>query len=219
MTRDPLTPLAEAFAPFALRVTAGPLEMSVPDDPTLLALADLAAHGIHDADRMPFDVPWTQAPPEQFTRLFLQYHWGVRAEFGPDAWRLELAVRYDGELVGMQGLAAHDFLAVRSAETGSWLGRAHQGRGIGTMMRQAICALAFDHLGVEQITSGAFVDNEASNAVSRKVGYRPNGVVRKPRDGRWVANQRYLLTPDALVRGPAISVHGAAQVRHLIGLG
>ena len=39
-------------------------------------------------------------------------------------------------------------------------------------MRQMICAFLFDHLDFEEITSGAFTDNPASLAVSRKVGYR-----------------------------------------------
>jgi RimJ/RimL family protein N-acetyltransferase len=38
-------------------------------------------------------------------------------------------------------------------------------------MRQAMCALLFDHLEAEEITSAAFTDNPASLAVSRKVGY------------------------------------------------
>lgn len=42
-------------------------------------------------------------------------------------------------------------------------------------MRQVMCAFLFDHLA---ITSSAFTDNPASLAVSRKVGYRPNGDFR-----------------------------------------
>jgi len=63
------------------------------------------------------------------------------------------------------------------------------------------------------------VDNGASLAVSRKVGYRPNGVrrmVRRP--GEWQLNQVLVLTPETLVRGPAITVEGLAPVRRLIGL-
>ena len=77
----------------------------------------------------------------------MQYHWGVRSRFALDAWSLELAVRYEGELVGMQGVGTEDFLLMRTGETGSWLGRRFQGRGIGTAMRQAFCALLFDELG------------------------------------------------------------------------
>ena len=87
----------------------------------------------------------------------------------------------------------------RTGETGSWLGREFQGRGIGTAMRQVICAFAFDHLDAEEVTSGAFLDNPASLAVSRKVGYRPNGVRRlKRRAGELALNQSLVLTTGRL---------------------
>lgn len=210
--------LAEAYPVLALRVVAGPIELRGMDDDTLSALADLAAAGIHDDDVMPFLQPWTRTPPERFHLQYLQHHWGVRSRFSPAAWDLDLAVRYDGELVGTQGVSTHDFLALRTGETGSWLGRKFQGRGVGTLMRQAFCAFLFDHLGFEQISSSAFADNAASNQVSRKVGYRLNGVHRVSRDGSWASSNKYLLAPDDLVRGPALTVTGVARVRELIGL-
>ena len=122
-------------------------------------------------------------------------------------------------MVGTQGFLAHDYLVTRSGETGSWLGRAHQGQGIGMRMRQAMCAFLFDRLEAQEITSGAFVDNPASLGVSRKVGYRLNGerrMVRRP--GEWQINQGLVLTPDTFVRGPEIRVEGLEPVRRLIGL-
>jgi len=62
-------------------------------------------------------------------------------------------------------------LVTRTTETGSWLARRFQGRGIGTAMRQIIAAFAFDHLDTRHVTSAAFSDNVASASVSRKVGY------------------------------------------------
>lgn len=219
--------LADAFPVLGLRVEAGPIELRGMDDDTLLALADLAFDGVHAPDAMPFLQPWTLTSADRFHREFLQYHWGVRSRFAPAAWSLDLAVRYQGELVGSQGVATHDFVLTRTGETGSWLGLRHQGKGIGTLMRQTICALLFDHLGFEQVMSAAWVDNAASHAVSRKVGYRPNGLVRKPRPRPAIAadrgndlaiEQRYLLGPDDLVRGPALHVEGVGALRRLIGL-
>lgn len=210
--------LAEAYPVLGLRVTAGPVELSGMDDDTLAALANIAADGIHPDDRMPFLQPWTRTAPGEFHRQFLQYHWGVRSGFSPDAWSLDLAVRHQGELVGTQGVMTRSFLATRTGETGSWLGQRFQGRGIGTAMRQALCALLFDHLGFEQITSSAFADNPASNHVSHRVGYRANGVRRVPRDDTWVTSNEYLLTPDDLVRGPELTVTGVEPLRRLIGL-
>ena len=150
----------------------------------------------------------------------IRYFSSVRAGFGPEAFDLLFAVRVGGELVGTQGLHGRDFAVTRTVETGSWLGLAHQGRGIGTRMRQAVCAYAFDHLGAEEVTSGAFLDNPASLAVSRKVGYRPNGVVRlKRRDGEMALNQKLVLTPADLVAGEPLEVVGAEDLRRFLGLG
>ena len=90
----------------------------------------------------------------------------------------------DGKPVGVQDLGAVHFRAVRSVETGSWLGRAHQGQGLGREMREAILHLAFAGLGAEEALSGAFEDNVASLATSRAVGYEENGEARgHRRDG------------------------------------
>ncbi len=61
---------------------------------------------------------------------------------------------------------------------------ADQGQGMGTEMRAAVLALAFDGLGAEFALSGAFVDNAASLAVSRKLGYADDGIERQVVRGR-----------------------------------
>jgi RimJ/RimL family protein N-acetyltransferase len=212
--------IADVLPLLGLRVRTGPLELRGITDDDLVALCDLATRGIHPPESMPFLVPWTDAPPEQLVRDIARYHWRCRAEFSVDAWVLNLGVWHDGTLVGTQGFETHHFLVTRTGETGSWLGAAHQGRGIGTLMRQAICALVFDHLGAEQVTSGAFRDNPASLAVSRKVGYRDNGVRRlQRRPGESAENLQLLLTPDDFVRGPyPLVVEGLPAFRSSIGL-
>jgi RimJ/RimL family protein N-acetyltransferase len=111
-------------------------------------------------------------------------------------------------------------LVTRTGESGSWLGRRHQGRGTGTLMRQTLCAFLFDHVDFQQVTSAAFTDNPASMAVSRKVGYRPNGRTReKRRDGELAFSQRLTLDPADLVRSTyPVSVDGVAALRGLVGL-
>jgi RimJ/RimL family protein N-acetyltransferase len=123
-------------------------------------------------------------------------------------------------VVGCQGFQTRDFLVTRTGETGSWLGRAYHGRGIGTLMRQTICITLFDHLGAEEITSAAFLDNPASLAVSRKLGYSHNGQTRRQRrEGELAVTQQLILRPDDLVRPThPVRVEGAAAVRQLIGL-
>jgi RimJ/RimL family protein N-acetyltransferase len=211
--------LNDAFPAFGLRIEAGPLVLRPITDDVLPDLVQLALSGVHAPELMPFYVPWTDAPPTELPRNFVQYHWGLRSGWRREHWHLEFAVEWDGQLVGCQGFFADHYLVMRSGETGSWLGRAYQGRGIGTAMRRAICAFVFDHLNAEQITSAAFTDNAASNAVSRKVGYLPNGVIRMTRrDGEWQDSQQWLLTKDTFARGPEIAVAGAAEFRRFIGL-
>jgi RimJ/RimL family protein N-acetyltransferase len=133
---------------------------------------------------------------------------------------MNLAVRHEGTLVGVQGLETRDYLVTRTGETGSWLGQQFHGRGIGTAMRQTICAFIFDHLHAQEITSGAFLDNPSSLAVSRKVGYRENGVRRlKRREGELALNQMLVLRPEDLVRGEhELVVEGLEAFRASIGL-
>ena len=106
----------------------------------------------------------------------------------------------EGELVGSQGFITDDYLVKRGGETGSWLNRRFQGRGIGTAMRQVICAFIFDHLDARYITSSAFEDNPSSLAVSRKTGYTENGVDRVSRLGNSAIMRRIILEPGDLVR-------------------
>ncbi|GGM16367.1 GNAT family N-acetyltransferase [Nakamurella endophytica] len=193
-----------------LRLTTPRLELAPVCDDDLAELVALALAGVHPADRMPFFVAWTVGAPDDVARGVLAYHWRTRAEAVPERWTLPLAVRRDGELVGIQELQARDFAVTRSVTTGSWLGAAHQGAGIGTEMRNGVVQFAFDHLGATRAKSGAFTDNLASLRVSAKVGYVPDGtrvVLRHP--GVAAVDQRLLLTPDRFRRPDwAVGVEG-----------
>jgi len=212
--------VADLLPALGLRVVAGPVELRGLGDEDLGTLADLAAEGIHTADRMPFYHPWTDAEPDALRRQLAQYHWRCRADFTPVAWDLNLGVWHEGTLVGTQGFSTRDYLVTRTGETGSWLGRGFQGRGIGTAMRQVMCAFAFDHLDAAEVTSSAFTDNPASLAVSTKVGYAANGVVRRERRaGELASTIELVLTPERFVRGEhALEVEGLAGFRRSVGL-
>jgi|SRR3984957_9813530 len=212
------SPAAAALPLLALRISAGPVEMRGITDDLLSPLGDLATD-VHEPDVMPFTYPWTLTPAVGIPLEVAQYHWGKRAGFSPAAWTADLAVYYEGELVGCQGFTTRDYLVTRGGETGSWLGRRFHGRGIGTAMRQLICAFAFDCLDAEQITSSAFTDNPASLAVSRKTGYADNGSERRNRLGKPATLRRIVLEPANLVRYPhELAVDGLAEFRGSIGL-
>ncbi len=169
---------------FDLRVRTPRVELRYPDDEIATALAELAAQGVHDPASMPFSMPWTDVPSPQLERNCLQFFWRGRAEWAVESWSLPLAVFVDGEVVGVQDMIAKNFLIRRSFETGSWLGRAHQGRGIGKEMRAAMLHLAFVGLGAEWAHTSAWHDNAASLGVTRALGYEPNGEVVDVRRNR-----------------------------------
>ncbi len=157
---------------FSLRLRTARLELRYPSDEDLFELARVAGAGVHDPAEMPFVVPWTDAPSGELERGLLQYHWSARAALSAQDWKVELVVVEAGRIVGAQGLFAKEFASNRTVVTGSWLGRAFQGRGVGREMRAAILDLAFFGLGAEAALSGAFVHNPASQRVSASLGYR-----------------------------------------------
>ena len=214
-----MTTAATALPLLALRITAGPVELRGITDDLIGPLADLATD-IHDPAFMPFGFPWTLTPAPEMPRSVAQYHWGKRASFSPAQWNADFAVFYEDELVGSQGFSTRDYLITRVGETGSWLGRRFQGKGIGTAMRQVICAFIFDHLDAELITSTAFSDNPASLAVSRKTGYTENGFDVLSRLNKRAILRRILLEPANLVRySRDLTVSGLPEFRKSIGLG
>jgi RimJ/RimL family protein N-acetyltransferase len=179
---------------FGLRLTTPRLDLHLPSLLELDELADLAADGVHDPAEMPFGVPWTDASPADRARSTVQHHWASWGSWVPQEWHCHFVVVADGRVVGTQDIAARDFAVVREVSTGSWLGRAHQGQGIGTQMRAAVLALAFAGLDAQSATSAAFLDNPASLRVSRRLGYQPDGVQVDLRRGERATQQRLRLS-------------------------
>lgn len=184
MAPDPADPLRHwPLAGLVLRTPR--LELRPDDYVGLAALADRALEGVHPAEEMPFLEPWTDGAGDPgFARGVMQYAWGCRAELGPTRWTVNFLVREGGRVLGMQTLAATDFGVLGEVRSGSWLTRAAQGRGLGTEMRHAVVALAFDHLGARAARTSAFADNSASRRVSDRLGYTPDGIERHVRRGR-----------------------------------
>jgi RimJ/RimL family protein N-acetyltransferase len=109
---------------------------------------------------------------------------------------------------------------LREVHTGSWLGRDYHGQGIGTRMRAAVLWLAFAGLGAEYACSSAFADNPASIAVSRKLGYRDDGISRYVRRGAPGITRRFRLDRQTWQEGqlaPAV-IEGLAPCLPLFGL-
>ncbi|MEU6614865.1 GNAT family N-acetyltransferase [Streptomyces parvus] len=161
---------------YGLRLRTPRLELRLPGPELLDELASVAANGVHDPDRMPFSVAWTDGTPDEVARTVFQHLLGTVAGWPVRDWTLSLAVLHEGEVVGRQDLMGRDFGVRREAETGSWLGLPHQGRGFGTEMRAAALHLAFAGLGARYAVSAAMTDNPRSLGVSRRLGYVDDGL-------------------------------------------
>lgn len=211
--------LTDHWPLLGLRLNTARVELRLPRDDELAQLADLAADGIHAPDRMPFSVPWTDLPPAERARSVVRHHWLRLGDWHPDNWSLNLAVFENGQVVGLQTVAARDFAAVGEVRSGSWLGREHHGRGIGTEMRAAVLHLAFACLDATEAVSGAFTDNPASFRVSGKLGYQPDGLERLSVRGRHATIRRLRLSRERWQahRATTVSVTGIAPCLPLFG--
>jgi len=172
------------------------LELRLLREEEFADLVEVIDAGIHDPAAMPFFFPWTDAEPRRRAREAAQWMWRHRANWLPDSWTLTCGVFVGGKPIGVQDVGAQRFRAVRSVETGSWLGRAHQGHGLGREMREAVLHLAFAGLGAAEALSGAFEDNVSSLATSRAVGYEENGEARGHRRDGSARTLRFRLGRD-----------------------
>ncbi|SHW87528.1 Putative Gcn5-related N-acetyltransferase [Mycobacteroides abscessus subsp. abscessus] len=146
-------------------------------------LARLAAEGIHDPATMPFAVPWTDAISPELERNTVAYFQQTRAEVSTEHWDVPLAVIVGDEAVGVCAVTADGFPARRTVSTGSWLGRRHQGRGLGREMRTAALQLIFAGFDADVARTAAWHDNAASLGVTRSLPYVQTGSSRQSRRG------------------------------------
>jgi RimJ/RimL family protein N-acetyltransferase len=181
---------------FGVRITTPRLELRAWTDDDADEYAQLLDDGLHPPGEMPFGVPFTDARRPVLQREACQFHWRTRANWQPDAWRLPFLVREHGRIVGQQDLAADQFALRKVVTTGSFLGLAHQDQGIGTEMRTAVLHLAFASLGAERAETEAFFDNPRSIAVTRKLGYEPNGDAVKVRRDQPSRSVQFALTRE-----------------------
>ena len=77
-------------------------------------------------------------------------------------------------LIGSVGLAEVD----GEVELGYWFAREHWGKGYATEAARAVLRLA-KVLGHRQLVAGHVIDNPASGAVLRKIGFAPTGKLRQ----------------------------------------
>ena len=123
-------------------------------------------------------------------------------------------------IVGVQDIFAKNFVTTRVAESGSWLGLAHQGKGIGKEMRAAVLHLAFAGLGARWMETFAWEDNASSLGVTERLGYEPNGVEMDLRRGEGQPLRRFRMTREAWEgqRRKDIRIEGLEHCLDMFGL-
>jgi RimJ/RimL family protein N-acetyltransferase len=157
---------------YGLRLITPRLELRLGTREELVEVHELAREGIHPPDEMPFENPWTdRSGDEDFVEQCVAFHESALREWRPNRWSFNPLVFLSSRPIGSQGMRAEDFPTRREVDTGSWLGQAFQGQGIGTEMRTALLELAFRALGAEGALSGSVLGNESSKRVSEKLGY------------------------------------------------
>jgi RimJ/RimL family protein N-acetyltransferase len=176
-----------------LRLRTPRLELRWPTLSDLDELAALAVDGVHDPGVQPFFVAWTDAPAAELASRSLRYYWAQWGAWRLNDWTLHLVAVHDGVIVGTQAMRGRDFAVLREVSTGSWLGRRYHRQGMGTEMRAAVLALAFDGLHAEYAVSTANRGNAASLGVSRRLGYAKDGIERLVVRDRPVTAQRLRL--------------------------
>jgi RimJ/RimL family protein N-acetyltransferase len=209
----------DVFALYGLRLETPRLELRLGTRVELEALAEVAKRGIHAADEMPFAVPWTDSSGDPaFVTDFVAHHEQALAAWTPAEWRLNLLAFHEGAPVGSQALRATGFPADRTVDTGSWLGRASQGRGLGTEMRVAVLELAFGCLGARTALSGWLEGGAAQSAgVSARLGYREVGThVEHPR-GEPVVHHDVVLEAAEWSSPFAVEIEGVEPCLQLFG--
>jgi RimJ/RimL family protein N-acetyltransferase len=212
----------EALWPlFGLSVHAPDLSLRYLTDELVAEVAQLAAEGVHDPVTMPFAQPWTDVAPPELLSNTLRYHWQLRAETTRGRWGLSFAVCAEDTVVGVCMLESRDFLASRTASTGSWLGRRYQGRGLGSEMRCAALALLFDGFGARAATTAAWHDNAPSLAITRRLGYRQTSTTRQARRDRTDTMLHFTLTSEQWrqTTTPPVRFGGLEPAREFLGLG
>lgn len=205
-----------------VRVVTPTLELRGATDELLDQLAEVVRAGRTHADPAPYDDPMSFYEPDPDMRVakWLRAIWRRRGTVEPDIWRLYFVVMVDGQPVGEQTLTGVNFSTVGTVTTFSWLSADERGRGLGHEMRAAVLHLAFDGLDAKEATSDAFVDNHGSNAISRDLGYDPNGSDWATRRGEPAQLNRWRLTRDTWEqrRRNDIQLHNLAACYALLPL-
>lgn len=158
------------------QITRGPLTLR------LWRPADAPALGAAVSDNLDWLLPWMpwcqQEPLSMERRLALISDWQDAHDRGQDA---TYGIFLDSEVVGGTGL--HQRIGPGGLEIGCWVARSVTRRNIAitTAAMLAEAALAAD--GIDRVEWHHAADNQRSEGVARKLGFRRVGTEHAPRIG------------------------------------
>jgi RimJ/RimL family protein N-acetyltransferase len=203
---------------YGIRLRTPRLELRLGSRDELVEIHELARQGIHPPEEMPFENPWTdRSGDEDFVERAVEFHENALRDWRPARWSFNLLTFFDGHPIGSQGMRAEDFPAQRVVDTGSWLGQAFQGQGLGTEMRAAVLELAFRRLAAIAATSGSIFGNESSKRVSEKLGYRITGTSSLAPRGEPVEKHDFRLDREDWRCPIAVEIEGVEPCLSLFG--
>jgi len=109
-----------------------------------------------------------------------------------DGTAYRFAILRDGRMIGLVDI---DGVGEREGVLGYWLERAAWGHGFAFEATTAALGFAFRSVGLAEITAAHAIDNQASAAVLRKLGFEPLGIVQRFSHSRRadIAQCRYIL--------------------------
>lgn len=119
-------------------------------------------------------------------------------ESGEERHAVAIVAAEGGALYGSIDMGVN---AMRTGHIGYWVAREARGRGVCTAALARLCRFAFEELGLERLELMTDPENEASQRVAEKVGFRREGVLRSQllhRDGRRRDSVMFSLLPDEL---------------------
>ncbi len=110
-----------------------------------------------------------------------------------------LVERASGAVCGLVSLIAimrgHRALRYDKAELAYWVGRPFQGKGYALEACRAALAYAFGEMALNKITVAHDLENAASRALIKRLGFREVGIEYRHfnKDGRWIDHVIYEL--------------------------
>lgn len=143
--------------------------------------ADWSAWAKLRAESRDFLVPWEPAwPVDALTRMAYRRRLRRYARESRDdqGYAFFIFRKSDDALVGGLTLSNIRRGIAQSCSVGYWVGKRHARRGYTSGALLAVLPFIFDDLGLRRLEAACLPDNEASNALLRKLGFSQEGYAR-----------------------------------------